>query len=291
MSKGPAQVSVTDQGADDSPSLPTVGTWVFELEDGEYLCFLELFFSYVLEKDSLDTEGSELPLLSSFSSRLRDRELLSDTFDMLTTLKRHQAGRKRDALLPVFRSGHCFHMLPETPEPPPSIGNTPSFLSETRTVRTSTAAQPPPRKQHGLFSLFQQGRPAPSETPPKGSLISVELSPVQNSFPWAAQTEHWSFKMVSHPDVDLQLELDSKLEAQFPRLGRLVEWMLRWADRSVLATQPSRKKSEGASEPVVIRAKTTAPAVVLALRLLEQRYTAALMGTDKRCAQLKVSQS
>ncbi|XP_036450987.1 ciliogenesis and planar polarity effector 1 [Colossoma macropomum] len=288
VTKGPVQVSVTEQGDDKDHSLPAVGTWLFELDDEEYLRFLELFFSYVLEKDSLDSEESELPLLSSFSSELHDRELHSDTFDMLTALKRRKAGRKRDVVLPVFRAGHCFQTLPDTPEPPLSIGLAASIISETHTTRTSMAVQPLPGKQPGLFSLRQNGSQAHIEAQLRGSAVSAEMSSVQNSFPWTPQTERWPVKTVSRPDVDLQLELDSKMEAQFPQLGRLLEWMLRWADRSVLVIQPSRKKPEGAGEPVVIRAKASAPAVLFALRLLEQRFTAALLGVDKHCVQLKV---
>ncbi|KAL6472327.1 hypothetical protein MHYP_G00185150 [Metynnis hypsauchen] len=288
VTKGPVQVSVTEQAGNKDHSLPVVGTWLFELDDEEYLRFLELFFSYVLEKDSLDSEESELPLLSSFSSQLHDRELHSDTFDLLTALKRRKAGRKRDVLLPVFCAGHCFQTLPETPQPPLSIGLTPSIISETHTTLTSMAVQPPPGKQPGLFSRCQNGSQARSEAPLRGSVVSAEMSSVQNSFPWTPQIEYWSVKTISHPDVDHQLELDSKMEAQFPKLGRLLEWMLRWADRSILVTQPSRKKPEGAGEPVVIRAKASAPAVLFALGLLEQRFSAALLGVAKHCTQLKV---
>ncbi|XP_072514569.1 ciliogenesis and planar polarity effector 1 isoform X3 [Salminus brasiliensis] len=283
LTKEAVQVSVTEQRDDNENSLPTVGTWAFELEDEEYLSFLELFFSYVLEKDRLDTEESELPLLSSFASQLRERELHSDTFDMLSALKRRKAGRKRDALLPLFRAGRCFHILPVTPEPTPSISIAPSLLSETNTARTSTAVKPLRGKQPGLFSLLQRGGQSAS------SVVRPERSHVETLFPWAPQTECLPFKTVTNPDVEL--ELDSKLEAQFPQLGRLLEWMLRWADRSVLVSQTSRKKLEGALEPVGIRAKASAPAVLLALRLLEKRYTAALQGIDKHCTQTKVLES
>lgn len=258
-------------------TLPSVGTWVFELEDEEYPCFLELFLSYLLEKDSLDTEESELPLLLSFSSCLRDRELHSDIFDILTALKRRQAGRKKGVRLPVFRAGSCFHMLPETPEPLPSVGPPPSILSETRTARTSTGALTLTGKQPGLFSLRRQ-----KETPLRQNVITAESSSVRNL------VEHWPFKTISCPDLDLQLELDSKLEARFPQLARLLEWMLRWADRSVLLTRSNRKKTGGAVEPVVIRAKASAPAVLTALRLLEQRYTKALLRTDEHYTPIRV---
>lgn len=264
-------------------TLPSVGTWVFELEDEEYPCFLELFLSYIMEKDSLDMDESELPLLNSFSSCLRERELHSDTFDILTALKRRQAGRKKDVHLPVFRAGSCFHMLPETPEPLPSIGPPPSVLSEAPTARTSTGALPLLGKQPGLFSVRRQ-----NETPLRQNVITTESSPIWNLTAGIPQTERWPFKAISCPDVDVQLELDSKLEAQFPQLARLLEWMLRWADRSVLLTHSSRKKTGSAMEPVVIRAKASAPAVLFALTLLEQRYTKALLSPDKHYIQIRV---
>ncbi|KAF7700988.1 ciliogenesis and planar polarity effector 1 isoform X2 [Silurus meridionalis] len=262
---------------------PCVGTWAFELEDEEYPCFLELFLSYMLEKDSLDAEESELPLLCSFSSCLHDRELHSDAFDVLTALKRRQAGRKKGAQLPVFHAGSCFRTLPESPEPLPTIGPSPSFHSETRTPYTSTGALPLSGKQPGLFSLRRQNK-----MPLSQNMITTQSGPIPNFVPGIPQMEHCSFKIISCPDVDLQLELDSKLETQFPQLARLLEWMLRWADRSVLLPHFSRKKTRSASEPVVIRAKTSAPAVLSALRLLKQRYTKALMRTDHHCAQIRV---
>ncbi|TNM91965.1 hypothetical protein fugu_018977 [Takifugu bimaculatus] len=97
---------------DEQPSPPVFGVWEFELEDEEYLNFLELFFSYVLEKGGAD-EG-ELPLLKSFSSKLKERELHSLTFDVLTTVHRrqrdtHHLVRKHPGSdPPVFRAGCCY---------------------------------------------------------------------------------------------------------------------------------------------------------------------------------------
>ena len=47
-----------DTKENEQPSLPVVDTWEFELEDDEYLNFLELFLSYVLEKDSAERQSS-----------------------------------------------------------------------------------------------------------------------------------------------------------------------------------------------------------------------------------------
>lgn len=289
MSPKPQNTSKDGRKRDGTPqelkrfTLPSVGSWVFELEDEEYPCFLELFLSYMLEKDSLDMEESELPLLNSFSLCLHDRELHSDTFDILTALKRRQAGQKKGVQLPVFRAGSCFYMLPETPELLPSIGPPPSVLSEAHTARTSTGALPLPGKQPGLFSLRRQ-----NEIPLRQNAITAKSIPIRNLIPEIPQMESWPFKTISCPDVDLQLELDSKLEAQFPLLARLLEWMLRWADRSVLLTHSSKKRTGNGAEPVVIRAKASAPAVLSALKLLEQRYTKALLRTDALYTPTKV---
>ncbi|KAG7224026.1 hypothetical protein INR49_015283 [Caranx melampygus] len=200
-----------DDKEGDKVSLPVVGTREFELEDEEYLNFLELFLSYVLEKDSVDggDSGSELPLLRGFSSQLRERELHSLTFDVLSTIHRrqrdgHHPGRKHCSNdPPVFRAGGCYK----------------------------------PVKQVEAVTELQQG-------------------------------------------------LDPKLEAQFPELGRLLEWMVRWADRRALLGHHGKKKKEWgggaggtADEGVVIRVKASAPAVLTSLTLLEWRY-AALLSSD-----------
>ncbi|XP_051542049.1 ciliogenesis and planar polarity effector 1 isoform X2 [Myxocyprinus asiaticus] len=263
------------------PSQPIVGTWEFELEDEEYTLFLELFLSYVLEKDRLHGEESELPLLSSFSQQLRTRELHSVTFDMLTTLKRRQTGRKRGAQLPVFRAGRCFQTLSLTAEP--SIGPDLSVHNDTKNSTNATLARALPGlhfgKQQGLFGLRQQAALTPGEI--KGNLIGSQVSASQSKLPMTPQVDSWVLKMPSQSELDVQVQLDSALETRFPQLARLLEWMMRWADRRILLAQPVRKKSEGSSDSVVIRAKASTPAVLSALELLEQRYSAAQLGGNK----------
>lgn len=265
--------------------LPTVGTWEFELEDKEYTLFLELFLSYVLEKDSLDAEDSELPLLSSFSKQLHTKELHSVTFDMLTTLKHrqrdgYQTACKPGAQLPLFRAGRCFQTVPVTTEPPLSTGLASSIQS-----RNATPAQALPGvgKQRGLFGLRRQATLTFSEV--KASLIGSDVGASQSSLP----VDSCAFKILSPAELDVQIQLDSTLESRFPQLARLLEWMMRWVDRRVLLPQPIRMKSESSSESVVIRAKASTPAVLSALELLEQRYTAALLATDERDIGFKVN--
>ncbi|XP_056323405.1 ciliogenesis and planar polarity effector 1 [Danio aesculapii] len=219
------------------PRAPTVGCWDFELEDDEFLLFLDLFLSYVLEKDRLETE--EFPLLSSFCQPLRSQELHSVNFDMLTALRRRQRdGRKTNTHLPLFRVGRCFQTVLITPEHPQSD------------ARTATNTAGPLGKHQGLFSLRQQ-----AALIPKGNLSDI--------------------KIVPQAEVDVQVELDSSLESRFPDLARLLEWMMRWAERRVLV----RKPTEGRGL-VVMRVRASSPAVLTALELLERRYSTALLGEN-----------
>uniref|UniRef100_A0A672MKC4 Uncharacterized protein n=1 Tax=Sinocyclocheilus grahami TaxID=75366 RepID=A0A672MKC4_SINGR len=255
--KGDKRSGTVEPKAPDS-TVPAVGTWEFELEDEEYTLFLDLFLSYMLGKDRLDAEGSELPLLSAFSQQLRTRELHSVTFDMLTTLKRRQKDRKRSAQLPLFHAGHCFQTLPATPRPP-------DLQSDIHSTSPWALPGLHTGKHQGLFALRRHA-----------ALMSKDVK--VNSI--GTDVESTGFKILSQAELDVQMELDSSLEARFPQLARLLEWMMRWADRRVLLSQPIRKTSEGSGDSVVIRVNASTPAVLTALELLKRRYSAALLGEN-----------
>ncbi|CAK6959484.1 ciliogenesis and planar polarity effector 1 [Scomber scombrus] len=288
------------------PSLPVVGTWEFELEDEEYLNFLELFLSYVLEKDSTDggDSGSELPLLRGFSSKLRERELHSLTFDVLTTIHRHQRDGQHPARKhwsnnpPVFRAGCCYKSIKQAPIPEPQN----SICSEAPISRTSLAVTSLPGfrngRQNGLFSLQQQSR-VPLVQRMRRAYSGSDTSPNQSAFPMGQSSDCLVFGSSTSVEtvVELQQGLDPKLEAQFPELGRLLEWMVRWADRKVLLGHHGKKKKakgdgiRGAvNEGVVIRIKASAPAVLTSLSLLEHRYTT-LLGTDHYSAHIQIPET
>ncbi|XP_037609215.1 ciliogenesis and planar polarity effector 1 isoform X4 [Sebastes umbrosus] len=294
-----------DAKENEQPPLPVVGTWEFELEDEEYLNFLELFLSYVLEKDSADggDSGGELPLLKGFSSQLRERELHSLTFDVLTTIHRrqrdvHHPARKHSGNdPPVFRAGCCYKPVKQGATPDLQ---TSSAWSEPPVSRTSLSVTSLPGlragKQKGLFSLRQQ-RPL-SQRMKRGHFGS-ETSPIRSAFPTGQPSESGIFGSSTSVEavIELQQGLDAKLEAWFPELGRLLEWMVRWADRRVLLGHHGKKKKERgggdggtADEGVVIRVKASAPAVLTSLSLLERRYNA-LLGTDRYSAHIQVPQT
>ncbi|XP_034751796.1 ciliogenesis and planar polarity effector 1 isoform X2 [Etheostoma cragini] len=288
----------------EQPSLPVVGTWEFELEDDEYLNFLELFLSYVLEKDSADggDSDSELPLLKCFSSQLRERELHSLTFDVLTTVHRrqrdvHNPGRKHlgnDP--PVFRAGCSYK--PVKKDATPNL-QTSSVWSEAAVSRTNLSVTSLPGlrtgRPNGLFSLRQQ---RPLRQSMKGGLFGSETSPVRSACPTGQPSESVKFGSSTSVEavIELQQGLDPKLEARFPELGRLLEWMVRWADRRLLQGHHCKKKKErggdggAADEGVVIRVKASVPAVLTSFSLLEHRY-AALLGTDRYSAHIRVPET
>ncbi|KAM9820132.1 LOW QUALITY PROTEIN: ciliogenesis and planar polarity effector 1 [Neosynchiropus ocellatus] len=265
--------------------LPLVGTWEFELEDEEYLNFLELFLSYVLEKEGTDGETpGEPPLLKAFCSELRKRELHSSTFDVLTNIHRHERSRGRSGSkcspsdLPIFRAGSCrissnHGTTLEAQCSEPSVSRTSTSISALPGLR--------PGRQLGLFGLQRQSR-APSDQNQGFTTKAPSSSRFGSSTPVEAVT-------------DLQQVLDPELESQFPELGRLLEWMLRWADRRILCGLHRKKKrrAEGfgpaTDEGVVIRVKAFAPAVLTSLKLLERRY-ATLLGTDTSKTHFQVPQ-
>ncbi|XP_066567792.1 ciliogenesis and planar polarity effector 1 [Amia ocellicauda] len=265
-----------DGEAQERLSLPVVGTWEFEREDEEYICFLELFLSYVLEKDQTDKEQPGVPLLSCFSQLLKEKELNSLLFDVHTTLKRRQ--RKEGGS--VFRAGSCYQLLPE---PTVSMGQAASVHSETlrpSALRSSTHYFPSVQKpkQGGLFGLKQQGG-----LPEKQSSLSQAPSETGSFTPHLPKTESWLFKAVS-PNQDPSEELSPQLQPRFQLLGRLLEWMIRWSDRRLLCA-PAKAPRLPEYGPV-IRVKATAPAVLTALHLLERRYLAGLSG--EKTAQIQV---
>lgn len=271
---------------------PTVGSWEFELEDDEYLHFLELFLSYVLERGSclgVDS-GSELPLLKSFCSELREKELHSLSFDILTTIHRRQKERKHSGSdAPLFRAGACYRPLSEsiTPELQASSLWTEAPGSRDCLSVSSHFDQRSPQ-QRGLFGLWKQN--SASFRRVDGSVLSSEASPAQNAFTADQLPENLPFDSSASVQTvsDLQQGLDPKLEARFPKLGRLLEWMVRWADRGVPFGLRDKKKKEqgrGAGDGVMIRVRASAPAVLTSLSLLELN---AVLGTDRYASHIQV---
>lgn len=296
-----------DSKGNKQPALPVVGTWEFELEDEEYLNFLELFLSYVLEKDGVDggDSSSDLPLLKSYSSQLRDRELHSLAFDVLTTVHRRQRDERHSERKhgssdpPVFRAGCCYKTIKQEARSEPQ---TSSVWSEAPISKTSLSINSLPglrtSRQNGLFRLQQQNS-VPLVQRIKEGRSGFSTSSVGSAFDMGKPSENRMFGSLTSVEavIELQQGLDPKLEAQFPKLGRLLEWMVRWSDRRVLLGHHGkrRKEREGRvgvtnDEGVVIRVKASAPAILTSLSLLQCRYTA-LLGSDRQSTHIHIPET
>ncbi|XP_074546537.1 ciliogenesis and planar polarity effector 1 isoform X2 [Halichoeres trimaculatus] len=286
----------SDAKENKQPQPPVVGTWEFELEDDEFLSFLELFLSYVLGKDDADggESSADLPLLKGFSFQLREQELHSLAFDVLTTVHRrqrdaHHPVRKHSSTNPpVFKAGCCCKRVEQgaTQEQ-----ETSSVRDEVSISRASVSSLPGLRagRKEGLFGLRQQSS-KPREPRIKVSLSGHEASPNQSTFSMRQLQEGYTTSMEAV--TDLQRGLDPKLEAEFPELGRLLEWMVRWADKRGHhgKKQTASGRCAGTDEGVVIRVKTSTPAILMSLSLLQQRLTAAL-GADRHTAHIQIPET
>ncbi|MGH0162158.1 UNVERIFIED_CONTAM: hypothetical protein FKN15_049564 [Acipenser sinensis] len=282
----------------DPLALPVVGSWEFECDDDEYVRFLELFLSYMLEKGLVNNQDSGIPFLACFSSHLREHELNSLLFDVHTTLKRRQNQKGSSN---IFRAGSCYHLVPGPPPAP--LGKPVSVHSETwsaqSSLRPSSSMADPSEtnlnanqyfpgahkgKQKGLFGLRRQpsspprqdGSPESMPTPRSVSLYSQSTCDPLCSTPRMPQTEAYIYKALLPKEVDPPVdELTPELQSRFRLTGRLLEWMIRWSDRRLLCG-PS-KAQRLLEYSTVIRVKASAPAILSSLWMLERRYSAGLL--------------
>ncbi|XP_040613530.1 ciliogenesis and planar polarity effector 1 isoform X3 [Mesocricetus auratus] len=263
--------------------LPTVGVWEFERDDDEYINFLELFLSYVLERDLCSSDPG-IPFLTSFSGHLREHELNSLLFDVHTTLKRRQSKTRSEN---VYRAGSCFAVIPEPHECEKLFSlnsmcaknvesqalSAPELVSQS----VSTSENPLPevtgnKRKAGLFGLKQ--KPIYRSQDDKREKPRMQR-PSNHSFwiPMSIETGGYCFQAVECSAASLQDDLPLALESMFGHVGRLVEWMVRWSERRLLCdsgvTQSSYKYSP------IIRVKTSTAAILTSLWLLQQPYCAA----------------
>ncbi|XP_038959459.1 ciliogenesis and planar polarity effector 1 isoform X11 [Rattus norvegicus] len=269
-------------------ALPVIGVWEFERDDDEYMNFLELFLSYVLERD-LCSRDPGIPFLTSFSEHLREHELNSLLFDVHTTLKRRQSKASSDS---VYRAGSCFAVTPESQESENlfSLNNAGARNLESQALSAlevgsqsgSTAENPLPEvmnheRKVGLFGLKQKPiYRAPDDKREKPTVQRSSGHPFW--IPKFFKTGRHSFRVLQcsagHPREDLPLVLQNL----FGDAGRLVEWMIRWSDRRLLCDSEVTRSSCKYSP--VIRVKTSTAAILTSLWLLEQPYLAAYSATN-----------
>lgn len=254
-------------------ALPIIGVWEFERDDDEYIKFLDLFLSYVLERDLLGSKGPGIPFLTSFSGHLREHELNSLLFDVHTTLKRRQGKTKSQN---VFRAGSCFVLAPEFNE---------SEKSESQALSASVLVNQRIRPflenplnevnknegKSGLFGLKQKSVYRIQDDSAEKPLIQ-RLSNHSFRTPKSVKTRRCIFKPIQCNDVNPQEDLPLELDGTFGSIRRLLEWMIRWSDRRLLCDS-SLTESSCEYSPV-IRVKTSTAAILTSLWLLEQLYFA-----------------
>ncbi|XP_074185089.1 ciliogenesis and planar polarity effector 1 isoform X2 [Rhinolophus sinicus] len=254
-------------------ALPVIGVWEFERDDDEYIKFLDLFLSYVLERDLLDSKDPGIPFLTSFSGHLKEHELNSLLFDVHTTLKRRQGKTKSQN---VFRAGSCFAVALESHEAeksesqarPASVtvnqGSRPFLENPLNEVNKNEG-------KSGLFGLKQKSIYRIQDDNAEKPLIQ-RVSNHTSWTPKSIKTTRCIFKAIQSNDITPQEDLPLALNSTFGSIRRLLEWMIRWSDRRMLC-EPSLSESSCEYSPV-IRVKTSSAAILTSLWLLEQPYFA-----------------
>uniref|UniRef100_A0A8B9BDT8 Ciliosis and planar polarity effector complex subunit 1 n=1 Tax=Anser brachyrhynchus TaxID=132585 RepID=A0A8B9BDT8_9AVES len=266
---------VHGKGTHNQCNLPIVGAWEFERDDDEYVIFLELFLSYILERDLIKYSDLGIPFLTSFSGLLREHELNSLFFDVHTTLKRRQVKTRSRS---VFRAGSCYTVTLASCNPrTASVHNINKNVLKNPTIVQSIAQTREPcvhnlikGLKEGLFGLKHksiyraQGDnqgvtvASASQTIPKHTFSSLQTS----------ATSKYIYKTTdvldSVPGEDLAIELLGK----FNNIAKLLEWLIRWSDKK-LPCGSNKQDSTEESFPM-IHVKTSAAAVLSSLWLIEQ---------------------
>ncbi|XP_038257790.1 ciliogenesis and planar polarity effector 1 isoform X4 [Dermochelys coriacea] len=261
-------------------TLPVVGAWEFERDDDEYVKFLDLFLSYMLERD-FNCSDPGIPFLTSFSELLREHELHSLLFDVHTTLKRRQ-GRTNSQN--VFRAGCCYAVtLASCDSKPASLCNEKKKYLENQ--MSVSVLQPADSslcdsvngvKKHmgkrGLFGLnhlsvyrAQDNKQEITITPITQTLSDHACSSLQTSV-----TCKYMYKTIHVNDVIPREELGLELKNKFSNIAKLLEWMIRWSDRRLLYDS-NKTESFQESRPMM-HVKTSATAILTSLWLLGRPY-------------------
>ncbi|XP_029766764.1 ciliogenesis and planar polarity effector 1 [Terrapene carolina triunguis] len=262
-------------------TLPVVGAWEFERDDDEYVKFLDLFLSYMLERDFVNCSDPGIPFLTSFSELLREHELHSLLFDVHTTLKRRQGKTNSQN---VFRAGCCYAVtLASCDSKPASLCNEKQKHLENQmsvsvlqpadsSVCDSVNGVKKYMGKEGLFGLnhlsvyrAQDKKQEITITPITQTLPDHACSNMQTSV-----TCKYMYKTIHVNDVLPREELAFELKNKFSNIARLLEWMIRWSDRRLLC-DTNKIESFQESRPMM-HVKTSAAAVLTSLWLLGRPY-------------------
>uniref|UniRef100_A0A2K5S716 Ciliogenesis and planar polarity effector complex subunit 1 n=1 Tax=Cebus imitator TaxID=2715852 RepID=A0A2K5S716_CEBIM len=265
-------------------TLPVIGVWEFERDDDEYIKFLDLFLSYILERDLLNLRDAGIPFLTSFSEKLREHELNSVLFDVRATLKRRQGKTKSQN---VFRAGSCFVVDPESSEAEKSSSLNDEYGThlENQALSSSVLVNQGIKSfleyplnevnknegMRGLFGLKQKSIYRIQADTREKCLIQRSSNHIFWT-PKHIKTRKRIFKAVQCNDINPQEDLPLALNNTFGSIGRLLEWMIRWSNRRLLCDSGITESSSEYSP--VIHVKTSTAAILTSLWLLEQPYFA-----------------
>ncbi|XP_038599583.1 LOW QUALITY PROTEIN: ciliogenesis and planar polarity effector 1 [Tachyglossus aculeatus] len=261
--------------------VPLVGAWEFERDDEEYVKFLDLFLSYMLERDLVGSSDPGIPFLTSFSTHLKEHELNSLLFDVHTTLKRRQGKTKSQN---VFRAGCCYTVVPAScgsekstldNEKQNGLENQVPTLSELVLQGNGSSKQnlldevSRNKGKQGLFGLTQKSIYRMQDDNREIPLTSLTHNLSDHAFPapQSFKPGRCTYKAISWNDISPREELPLELNNKFGSIARLLEWMIRWSDRRLLCDS-SKTESFPIYSPV-IRVRTSAAAILTSLWLLE----------------------
>ncbi|XP_066235004.1 ciliogenesis and planar polarity effector 1 isoform X2 [Saccopteryx leptura] len=259
-------------------TLPAIGSWEFERDDDEYVKFLDLFLSYVLERDLLGAKDPSIPFLTGFSGHLREHELNPLLFDVHTTLQQRwdETGPQ-----PVFRAGSCFVAAPESPEPDePDKPDKPESRALSVMGPGHPALAPAPEspvnevnRQEGKSGLFGLKQKSIYRIQGDNNTEEPFIQRLSNPVLWAPKSSKrgCTFKAVQSGDMNPREEPPPALGDTLGSLGRLLRWMVRWSERRLPCDRPM-DASCGYSP--VLRVRTSPAAILTSLWLLKQPYFA-----------------
>ncbi|XP_059830058.1 ciliogenesis and planar polarity effector 1 isoform X2 [Hypanus sabinus] len=256
---------------DDEPQPPLVGSWEFELDDEEYVDFLELFLTYLLERDQVVNEGPNIPLLTSCSKYLREQELNSLAFHVQGTLKRRQGRLRMSEDTFIARSSSSLTSeLPQNESVSCGERTKATVFSPVPGTPHSISRPPVPPAEGSLHSCFPavitQGRGRTRGL--FGSWPQAVSAPQDVSRQWGTLTDSLLAPECLSMTSLLNQDLTPDLEARFPDMAKLLEWMVRWSDRKLLYG-PHRVEMLPVHSSA-IRVRTSVTAILHSLWLLDK---------------------
>ncbi|XP_057289224.1 ciliogenesis and planar polarity effector 1 [Pezoporus wallicus] len=257
--------------------MPVVGAWEFERDDDEYVIFLELFLSYILERDLVNYSDLGIPFLTSFSGLLQEHELNSLFFDVHTTLKRRQ-GKTRSQR--VFRAGSSYTVTLASCDPEAaSVCNENQNNFENQAIlRSALQITEPPvctlmkGFNDGLFGLKRKSIYRAQSDNQEVTVASASQTFPNRTFSslQTQATSKYVYKTVGMVDIVPGEQLPVELTGKLSNIAKLLEWMIRWSEKRLLC---GSNKQDSLQEVLpIIHVKTSAAAVLTSLWLLEQLY-------------------